>query len=279
MRLTSSKAFVLASAVHLLFAAIVLLLTLWTPREKEEEMVTFELFAPPSAPVPEPEIQAVNFNYEPPPPPPEPSPRPEPEPPPPPEPKPEPSPPPQPKPEPSPPPKPKPEPPPPAPTPKPKPPPPPPVEKVSFDKFRQENPRQRKSTPAPAPRPAPVNVPRIDTSSITRNLESMVPRETMQQVNQQSASDQQALNAYFERIKATVRGAWAKPEGLHDSLRVTVSFSVSADGLITGARVTSSSGNGVFDQSVLAAFARAGSVGPSPDNRSYPLRLEFRMTD
>lgn len=104
-------------------------------------------------------------------------------------------------------------------------------------------------------------------------------RETAAQVSEQSPSDQAALSAYFERVKAAVRGAWAKPDGLNDQLRVSVSFQLSADGRISGARVSSSSGNSIYDQSVLEAFARAGSVGPTPDRKAYPLRLEFRMTD
>lgn len=107
----------------------------------------------------------------------------------------------------------------------------------------------------------------------------MMPREAVAAISQQSPSNQAALNAYFQRVKSAVRGAWSKPAGLHDQLRVSVSFQVSADGRITGARVASSSGNSLFDQSVLAAFNRAGSVGPTPDGKSYPLRLEFRMTD
>lgn len=104
-------------------------------------------------------------------------------------------------------------------------------------------------------------------------------REAMTQVKQQSGADQAALNAYFERIKTAVRGAWAKPDGLHDSLRVTISFHVSGEGRISGASISSPSGNPLYDRSVLDAFNRAGSVGASPDRQSYSLRLEFRMTD
>lgn len=271
MRPNSRKAFVLASGVHLAFAALVLILTIWDPTPDKKEPVTFELFAPPSAqPIEESEpevLPSVSFDFTAPEPPPPPPPRPEPEPvrqPEPPAPKPQtPTPP-------------RPEPPKPTPAPVPEPVPQP---KVRFDEFRRQNPQQTPPpTPAP-PRQTPVTAPRIDTSTITRNLESMMSREDMAQVREQSSTDQAALNAYFERIKAAVRGAWAKPDGLHDSLRVTVSFQVSADGRISGARIASSSGNSIFDRSVLEAFNRAGTVGASPNRETYPLRLEFRMTD
>lgn len=272
MRPASRKAFVMASVIHVAFALLVLLFTFWKPAEREVEPVSFEVFAPPSSspaeqsPAPEPEITPVSFNFTPPPPPPPP---PKPTPPPP-----EPPPPPKPKPEPPPPPKPAP------PAPKPEPPPPPkPEPRVSFEDFRKKDPQRQPQQRQAAPPPKPVNVPRIDTTAITRNLENMLPREQAAQVSQQSSGDQAALNSYFERIRSAVRGAWAKPQGLNDALRVTVRFDVTADGRLTNVSIASSSGNSIFDQSVLEAFRRVGSVGPSPDRQPYSLRLTFRMTD
>lgn len=266
MRPESKNAFVLASILHLVFVGLLLFFSVWQPLKKEPEPVVMTLFAPPApmdsepVPEPEPEIETVSFDFKPVPLVPIPPPPPDPAPPPPPKPKPDP------KPEPK-------------PAPKPEPPPPP---KVSYQEFRQKNPEPKPKPPRqnpPAPSAPPVTVPRIDTSKIVKSLETMMSRETAERVSRQSPSDQAALHAYFERVKATVRGAWAKPAGLHDQLRVSISFHISADGRISGARVASSSGNAIFDQSVLAAFNRAGSVGPTPDGNSYPLRLEFRMTD
>lgn len=280
MQPASKKAFVLASTIHLGVAAFFVILAFWDPSPKEKEPVTFELFAPPSQSAPSPsqveEIPTVRFDFTPPEPPPpvpvppvQPPPTPQPEPP---APKPEPVPP---KPEP----KVEPKPPAPKPAPKPEPKPEPKATPTTYAEHLRQNPT-RKAPPAPPPvTVAPVTAPRINTTAITRNLESMMSREAMAELTRQPGTDQAALSAYFERIKASVRGAWAKPDGLHDSLRVTVEFQVSADGRISAARVLSSSGNPLFDRSVLDAFNRAGSVGPSPDRQSYPLRLEFRMTD
>jgi TonB family protein len=280
MRPTSSKAFVLASVVHVAFAILVLILTLWKPADKKPEPVVFQMFAPPSAspvtnaPPAEPEIQPVAFNFTPPEPPPQPPPRPAPTPPPPTPPPPTPPPPPVPAPAP------KPTPPPPKPPePAPKPPPPPSPPTVSFDQFRQQNPQRQQPAPRPTPAPQPVTAQRIDTTAITRQLESALSSAQMTQVSQQSSTDQAALNSYFDRIKSAVRGAWSKPHGLHDALRVTIRFDVSADGRLTNVAVASSSGNSIYDESVLDAFRRVGSVGPSPDRKAYSLRLEFRMTD
>jgi TonB family protein len=280
MQQSSKRAFVLASVVHLGFALLVLLLTLWRPPERETKPVVFELVAAPAsvAPaVPQAEVVPVSFNIDLPPPPPPPVVRPRP-----PEPTPPPPPPPTPprvetpRPAPPPPPPLKPEP---RPTPPP-PPPPPPQERVTIDQFRQTNPARPQPQP-PRPTPAPTQpVPRIDTTQITRELNAAITSSQQQaQVNQASSADQAALSSYFDRIKAAVRGAWAKPHGLHDQLKVEVRFDVSATGVISNVAVARSSGNSIFDQSVLEAFSRVGSVGPSPDRRPYSLRLDFRMTD
>jgi TonB family protein len=269
----SKRAFVMASLVHVAFALLVLTFTLWRPPERKPKPIVFELVAPPApgAEVAEAEVVPVAFNFTPPEPPPPPPPRPRPV-----EPPPAPTPPPPPPTPPPPPPRPT-----PAPAPKPPPPKPPEPEKIAFDQFRQQNPqRPTPPRPQPTPAPAPAPVPRIDTTQITRDLNATITSPRQQaQASQQSASDQAALQSYFERIKAAVRGAWAKPHGLHDQLRVEIRFDVRAAGVISGFSVASSSGNSIFDQSVLDAFARVGSVGAPPDRKPYSLRLEFRMTD
>lgn len=156
----------------------------------------------------------------------------------------------------------------------------PPPERENIDQFLRDHPlRQRQ--PAPQPPPQPIQAPRIDTRPITRALEqiSITP---VAQANAPTLSrqEQDALQAYFERIREAVRGAWRPPPGLHDHLIVSIRFDVSVDGRISNIIVDRSSGNPIYDNSVIDAFHRiSGGVGPTPNRRADTLRLEVGLMD
>lgn len=152
----------------------------------------------------------------------------------------------------------------------------PPPEKISYDQFVREQGAPKVQKPREV-KPKPIKVPKINTTQIVNNLRDIMVDTT--QLNQMSQSEINALEAYFARLKQRLKLAWAKPSGLSDRLESTVEFDISAGGVLSGMRITSSSGNGDFDQSVLAAFRALRNFGPTPDGRSYPARVTFRMTD
>lgn len=152
----------------------------------------------------------------------------------------------------------------------------PPPAQISYEEFirKQGAPREQKPRPVT---PKPIKAPKIDTSRILDNLRDIMLDTA--QLNRMSQSEINALDAYFARLREQLKRAWAKPDGLSDRLQCEVQFDVSSSGVLSGARVVSASGNPEFDRSVLAAFAAVRKVGPTPDGRSYPARVTFRMTD
>jgi colicin import membrane protein len=90
---------------------------------------------------------------------------------------------------------------------------------------------------------------------------------------------QDAQDSYFAMLIQQLKSNHVKPEGLSDLLSADVSFRITADGEISQIRITRSSGNQAFDQSVLSSFARTGSIGPRPDKKSDVSTLTFRMKE
>jgi colicin import membrane protein len=90
---------------------------------------------------------------------------------------------------------------------------------------------------------------------------------------------QDAQDSYFAMLIQQLKSNHVKPDGLSDLLSADVSFHISAGGVISQVTITRSSGNPEFDKSVLAAFARTGSIGPRPDKKSDSSKLTFRMKE
>jgi TonB family protein len=94
-----------------------------------------------------------------------------------------------------------------------------------------------------------------------------------------SVSEQNLLDQYFAYFKQRLKSLHVAPPGVGDSLTVNVEFFVAADGSVSRVRITQSSGNSEFDQSVLEAFRLMKSIGARPDGRSDLNELEFNMKD
>ncbi|MDQ8195233.1 energy transducer TonB [Coraliomargarita sp. SDUM461004] len=164
----------------------------------------------------------------------------------------------------------------PTPSPKPAPTPQPAPQLMSAEDFFKEHPKE-----APKPRRvttprASIAVPKIDVPKL------VVPRSsTAGQASQQLSSQQlSALADYSSRLRARIDAAWTKPSQLAGvRLVAEVVFNVSASGQISNVRLRPGSGNAAFDQSVLAAFRRASSAGPTPTGQAHEFSLPFRMRD
>jgi TonB family protein len=142
-----------------------------------------------------------------------------------------------------------------------------------FKNHPKEDPKPR--TPTPAPRKN-ITVPQIDVPQL------VVPHSSNQSNSNQQLSSQQlsALNTYSARLRSKIDAAWTKPEHLAGvRLVAEVVFDVSATGRITNVRLQPGSGNSAFDQSVLGAFRRVTSAGPTPTGQAHSFSLPFRMQD
>jgi len=145
---------------------------------------------------------------------------------------------------------------------------------VDFRDFNKEHPKEdpkprqvtRVSKPAPQ-----IDIPR---PIIPQNP---APNNPSPQLSPQQVS---ALADYSTRLRARIDTVWNKPAQLAGvRLVAEVVFDVSASGRISNARLRPGSGNTAFDQSVLAAFNRASSAGPTPTGQAYQFSLTFRMQD
>ena len=93
------------------------------------------------------------------------------------------------------------------------------------------------------------------------------------------AEDGAKMERYFALLKSRLKESHEKPAGLSDTLMADVEFYVGADGAISGAKITSSSGSAEFDRSVLEAFSRTKSIGARPDKKGDLVKLKFKMRE
>ncbi len=164
----------------------------------------------------------------------------------------------------------------PQPKPQPKPSPPPKPKTISYEEFLKKNklpdPKPRTMTPRPR-----VTVPKIDVPKLVVPSNPTASNPAPDQLTQQQMS---ALGTYSARLRSRIDVAWVKPASLAGvRIAATVVFDVSASGRITNVRLNPGSGNGSFDQSVLAAFRKISSAGPTPTGQSHSFSMTFRMTD
>jgi colicin import membrane protein len=89
----------------------------------------------------------------------------------------------------------------------------------------------------------------------------------------------EALDLYFSLLKRRLKEALDKPPGLSDTLVAIVEVHIAGNGLLSGAKISRSSGSEEFDQAALAAIARVRSVGARPDGKSEVLHIPFRMRE
>ncbi len=87
------------------------------------------------------------------------------------------------------------------------------------------------------------------------------------------------LDAYIALLLQRLRAAHIKPPGLSDLLQASVRFNIGSNGALTKVRITRSSGSEAFDRSVLDAFAKVRSIGPTPDGQSDVWEVVFKMQE
>lgn len=79
-----------------------------------------------------------------------------------------------------------------------------------------------------------------------------------------SAGNQQSSGSdYYSKIVDRIKQQWIFPESIDKDLEAVVSIKIAKDGSVTIDRVEKSSGNALFDRSVLRAITKAGPL-PQP---------------
>jgi colicin import membrane protein len=87
------------------------------------------------------------------------------------------------------------------------------------------------------------------------------------------------MDAYFSLLKRKLKDALDKPPGLSDTLTAVAEFRLGADGSVSGARISRSSGSEEFDRAVLEAVGRYRSIGARPDKKSETVNVTFKMKE
>lgn len=150
-----------------------------------------------------------------------------------------------------------------------------PMTKEEFDRQfgKQKNPAAK---PPPAPKVRAIDSAAIRTGVLggsTNNKSGGAGGKAL------TREQQDLLESYIALLLQRLRAAHQKPPGLSDLLHTRVQFRIAADGTLSAVKVIRSSGVPAFDQSVLEAFARVRSIGPTPDRKSDVWEVTFRMRE
>lgn len=94
-----------------------------------------------------------------------------------------------------------------------------------------------------------------------------------------SREQQDRMSTYISMLIQELKRAHEPPPGVSDRLEARVTFDITASGAILNPRISKSSGDKDFDASVIDAFLRMRSIGPTPNRRSDQWTVTFRMRD
>lgn len=143
----------------------------------------------------------------------------------------------------------------------------------------------RPDTAKPAPRNGgPLNptavpaapIPQVDASSIVREL---LDGAEQGRGSQPGPARDVADDSGFDRLRTALAAAHRMPGSVPERCTASVQFDLAANGAISGAQLTKSSGNADFDRSVLDAFARVAAIGLAPIGRAGRFVIPFRLTE
>ena len=151
--------------------------------------------------------------------------------------------------------------------------------KVSYQEYLKKHPTPKPSAATTTPRAA--HVPKIDTQGIVGGVKGGSTANTRGGGggNALTREQQNQLDTYISLLIQELKNAHEPPSGVSDQLETKVTFDITASGAILSPRISKSSGNREFDESVLDAFRRVRSIGPTPTRRPDTWTVTFRMQD
>lgn len=122
---------------------------------------------------------------------------------------------------------------------------------------------------------------RVDAQGIAQGVRGGSTANTRGGAGGKAMSRQEAdqMSTYISLLIQELKRAHEPPPGVSDSLETRVTFDITASGAIMNPRILKSSGDKAFDQSVLEAFLRMRSIGPTPNRRPDTWTVTFRMRD
>ena len=153
------------------------------------------------------------------------------------------------------------------------------AQRVSYKDYLKKHP-----TPKPVASVQPqrtANGPRIDATGIAQGVAGGSTANTRggQGGKALTREEHNQLDTYISLLIQELKKAHEPPPGVSDRLETKVTFDITASGAILNPRISKSSGDKAFDDSVLEAFLRMRSIGPTPDHRSATWSVTFKMRD
>lgn len=152
--------------------------------------------------------------------------------------------------------------------------------RVSYQDYLKKHPPPKPSTGTATQKTA-ANVPRIDAQGISGGVKggSTANRRGGGGGTKLTREEQNELNTYITFLLSALKEAHEPPPGVSDQLEARVTFDITASGSILNPRISKSSGDRAFDDSVIEAFRRVKSIGPTPDGRADTWTVTFRQKD
>jgi colicin import membrane protein len=153
-------------------------------------------------------------------------------------------------------------------------------ERISYQQYLKKHPTPKPPANPPAQRTA--NVPRIDAQGIANGVRGGSTANTKGGGGGKALTreEQSEFDTYYSFLRNALKEAHEPPPGVSDQLEAKVTFDITAAGAILYPRISKSSGDRAFDQSVIEAFRRVKSIGPTPNGKpDTAVSLTFRMKD
>lgn len=146
-----------------------------------------------------------------------------------------------------------------------------PIKRMDYEQFLKENGK-------------PKYNPQTATAS-TQNEVKLLPKFEVQVDSQVEVKPNQSLQAsvlqeYGRYVYKQISAQWDKPSANSgNNLSVKVQFALLPNGQIQSVKIVQSSGNLIFDQSVLNVFKNISKFKPTPSSQRETFIMNFRLKD
>jgi colicin import membrane protein len=153
-------------------------------------------------------------------------------------------------------------------------------QKMSYQEYLKKHPTP-KQAPAKATSGSKVAATkRIDATGIAAGVKNGSTKSRSGEDGTALSREQQdRMSTYISMLIQELKRSHEPPPGVSDKLEARVTFDITASGAILNPRISKSSGDKDFDESVIEAFLRMRSIGPTPNRRAHTWTVTFRMKD
>lgn len=155
------------------------------------------------------------------------------------------------------------------------------AQRMSYQEYLKKHPTPKQTAATLKATAKPTKVPKIDAQGIAQGVKGGSTANTKGGGGGRALTREQqdAMNTYISMLIQELKRAHEPPPGVSDRLEARVTFDITASGAILNPRIVKSSGDREFDQSVIEAFLRMRSIGPTPNRRSDTWTVTFKMRD